>query len=243
MGQTLKTIKFQGGAGAYIEAEISVTPGDVLTIMVGEGGGMSSNVVANAYPAGGRPGTRSGYAMGGGGGRSAILQGSTQIIVAGGGGGAGGTGWNSSQSTRGGRAGQTGENGLYANNSYPCGGYGATPSAPGVAMNCSWGGTIGQAGSPNAGGNAGSFTGSGSNYGNCGGGGGDGYYGGGAGGTHAGGGGGSSYADSLRTANVVYDSSSDGYSAPMTGSSAYVTGVARGNSGAPGGHGLIFISD
>ena len=110
-------------------------------------------------------------------------------------------------------------------------------------MNCSWGGTIGQAGTMNAGGNAGSFSGNGSNYGNCGGGGGDGYYGGGAGGTHAGGGGGSSYADSSVSTNVVYSDSSNGYSAPMTGSSVYMSGIARGNAGGSGGNGLIYISD
>ena len=73
-----------GGAGAYVEGTLAVTPGELLTIMVGSGGTSST-----VYGGGGSP-SIAGNA--GGGGRSAICRGSVSvpannIVVAGGGGG------------------------------------------------------------------------------------------------------------------------------------------------------------
>jgi hypothetical protein len=82
-----------GGPGGGVDATFAVTPGECLTVIVGEygyhGGG-------DGWAHGGDHGTIGGGLNGngasaaGGGGASAILRGSTPLVVAGGGGGGGG---------------------------------------------------------------------------------------------------------------------------------------------------------
>ncbi len=89
-----------GGSGARVNATITVTPGDLLTIYVGAGGGAglggSANVGGAGYGAGGSGGAFYGEGFGGGyggggGGSSALLIGTTvktvQLVAGGGGGG------------------------------------------------------------------------------------------------------------------------------------------------------------
>jgi hypothetical protein len=77
-----------GGGGAYVIGYLDVTPGEVLTVMVGQGGLYNSTTNGTVY-GGGRAsgGDNSGW----GGGRSAICRGTptvlaNNIVVAGGGG-------------------------------------------------------------------------------------------------------------------------------------------------------------
>jgi len=83
---------WSGGAGGYTHGTIAVTPGQVLTVMVGQGGagGATSNATFS-YGGGGRNCTSNDcqYAAKGGG-RSAIrTSGGTELLTAGGGGGGG----------------------------------------------------------------------------------------------------------------------------------------------------------
>jgi hypothetical protein len=97
-----------GGGGAFVEGDLCVTPGEVLTLIVG-GGGLGGNGLqpnTNAYGGGGASPDK-GADAGGGGGRTAIRRNSTgvEIAIAGaGGGGAGGS------NKRGGAAGGVGAN-------------------------------------------------------------------------------------------------------------------------------------
>jgi hypothetical protein len=102
-----------GGAGGYSFGYFSVTNGEVLSVVIGEGGFISSatassNVVTNTFnpfPNGGWGVGRGTGRGGAGGGSSAILRGTNLLVVAGGGGGgcianaaAGGGGGTSGQS-------------------------------------------------------------------------------------------------------------------------------------------------
>lgn len=87
-----------GGSGARVTASINVTPGEVLTVYVGSGGGAglggAGNVGGTGYGAGGNGGPYYGDGFGGGyggggGGSSAVLVGGDDTVVAGGGGGGG----------------------------------------------------------------------------------------------------------------------------------------------------------
>lgn len=78
-----------GGAGGYTEAEISVTPGENLFIMVGQEGSDSGGVTTSTYGGGGGVNWDSGWGGRQGGGRSAIRVGGADILTAGGGGGSG----------------------------------------------------------------------------------------------------------------------------------------------------------
>jgi len=181
-----------GGNGGRIQAQIPVTPGQVLYVNVG---GMGDNgSVSNIWIRGGWNGGGHGYKYGGGGGgatdiRTVAENLNSRIIVAGGGGGGGYRTSTNTTNDRGGRGGNTtAENGFYS----------------GGNTNTSW---IGTAGSQVAGGTRGfsgdGFDGSlgqggrgtsnvfGTTYGS--GGGGGGWFGGG-GSYYSGGGGGSSYA-------------------------------------------------
>ncbi|MFC0600237.1 prealbumin-like fold domain-containing protein [Streptomyces palmae] len=91
-----------GGLGAGVSADVDVTPGQILTVDVGEAGhggddsegpdrtrgGHGGGGDGGAYVAGGQI---SGIAAGGGGGRTVVSSGATSLIVAGGGGGGGAT--------------------------------------------------------------------------------------------------------------------------------------------------------
>lgn len=90
-----------GGNGAIVNATLSVTPGEVLSLELGEGGRTSeipdtgqmvSGSGGGGFATGGAGGVNSTSALGagGGGGATAILSGTTPLVVAGGGGGASG---------------------------------------------------------------------------------------------------------------------------------------------------------
>lgn len=79
---TAPTNESSGGGGGFVKGSLSVTPGQVLTIIVGSGGGDGNGT----YGGGGQPS----FGLGGssGGGRSAIRSGTIELVTAGGGGGA-----------------------------------------------------------------------------------------------------------------------------------------------------------
>jgi len=182
-----------GGLGAQVTSTLSVTPGEVLYVEVGSGGG-------------------TGLTGGGGGGGASDVRtcsitattcpggasssSSSRLVVAAGGGG-GGAGFDSLAGGAGGAAGAGGQPGGVSN--------GGSAGGGGAAGSASSGGNGGAAGaSPASAGGAGTFGegGDGGNGGVGGGGGGGGYYGGGGGGgggqvpdfgAAGGGGGGSSF--------------------------------------------------
>ena len=220
-----------GGAGAYLQGALTVTPSQSLIVIVGGGGGATANL--SAYGGGGAPAS---IGSQGGGGRSAIqITSGTDVVTVGAGGASGRANPQSAVSLDGG-----------------AGSWNGTGS-PGVA---SAGGAayVGQGGTTSAGGACGSKVNApdatdgglyfGGRAGNYGGGGGSGYYGGG-GGTDTGafgngGGGGSSLITNL--ISPTGSNSSNGYSAPGTGVSYYVSGVAAGGSNnTSGGNGRVVI--
>ncbi len=91
------------GRGGFAKSEISVSPGEVLTMVVGGRGSASGQGGFNGGGSGG------GADAGGGGGASDVRRGSVKLIVAGGGGGQGGTGGATVTSNQGGDGG--GQNG------------------------------------------------------------------------------------------------------------------------------------
>jgi hypothetical protein len=205
-----------GGGGAYIEATVDVTPGETLTVYVGEGGAIGDTHFSR----------RDG---GSGGGASGVLRSGTPLVVAGGGGGAGSDGASGTFATGGaggaggGAVGEPGQD-ITLPPTSECqgatGGGGGTQSAGGAGgVGTSNGGAntcVGEAGGPLAGG-SGSNSGcggfsegpedwmaGGTTFNGGGGNGGSGYFGGGGGGAvttycAAGGGGGSSYAEGTAT--------------------------------------------
>lgn len=85
-----------GGAGAYVEGKIAVSPGDIFTIMAGEGGACDGTADNASYGFGGAPYSSDQYG-GYGGGLSGIFTNNTPVtaadftralLIAGGGGGA-----------------------------------------------------------------------------------------------------------------------------------------------------------
>jgi hypothetical protein len=229
-----------GGAGGYLTGSLAVTPGETLQVVVGLGGVLSAAAGTDAQGGGGA-------SVGGnsaqGGGRSAIKRNIssvyTEIVTVGGGGGSGyygnpgGAGSYTTQGHRGGDQSLT-----YVYNTIQAGGGAATRGGQGSYGNTVSDGTQYKGGDVLYG------------YGNPnGGGGGGGYWGGGGGhsgngGTGEGGpgGGGSAYVANLT--NVSGADSSDGVSAPGTGSSYYTTGIAIGGNITTytGGNGLVVIT-
>lgn len=150
-----------GGSGALISGDLRVSEGQVLELIVGNGGigpaGDSSQGLAprnalikggGGYGAGGDMSTGSAmytYAGGSGGGGSAILVGGRPLIVAGGGGGGGGgtgsTLWKTVQDASGGDAGPVAAAGIDEVDSLgsvtvtTAGGAGAAGATPGVRTN------------------------------------------------------------------------------------------------------------
>ena len=215
-----------GGAGAFIQAAVPVTPGETLTLIVGGGGGVASTVASFG---GGGAGGGGGFGTQGGG-RTAIQRGSigaTDYIVVGAGGG--GTSYSS--------AGAGGAGGISAGSpaagTTGLEGQGGTQSAGGAGTS----GVIsaGASGTLGAGGAAGAY----------GGGGGSGYYGGGGSGATAGvggsGGGGSSFVNNVVPIALTAGS---GGTAPNTADQFYVAPVAAGGTSisGTGGNGLIVVS-
>ncbi|GAB5390015.1 MAG: hypothetical protein Alpg2KO_29830 [Alphaproteobacteria bacterium] len=89
-----------GGAGGYTEAQLAVTPGETLTVIVGGGGTTLASLTSSGGNNCGGPSIPGGYGGGGsvegsnttgsggsGGGRSAIRRGSDELVTAGGGSG------------------------------------------------------------------------------------------------------------------------------------------------------------
>lgn len=222
----------RGGAGAYVQGTLTVTPGETLTVVVGKGGGVAAGSAGVAGVFGGGGGVKSGDGSntGGGGGASSILRSTTYVVIAGGGGGgaANGIGGAASATTN-------GQNGTALISPFAtAGGGGQSNGTGGSAGPTSGGGPVysGVAGSTNQGGAGGAYAG----------GGGGGYGGGGGGstiGTDSGGGGGGSSLTSNLT-NFVGTNSGNGTSAPNTSSVYYQSGVAAGGTtGSAGGDGLI----
>ncbi|MCU7614279.1 Ig-like domain-containing protein [Chryseobacterium sp. GMJ5] len=186
-----------GGAGGYTTAKMTVTPGQVLSVRVGQQGAVSST--APTYGGGGGGGAKlSSFGNGAngssGGGYSGIFIGSTPVIIAGGGGGASQGADSSPYPGAGGGGGLVGGGGaayVGGGGTQSAGGAGAGPGdGPGMAGSAYTGGRGGNAVQQFSPFNPGSNEG--------GGGGGGGYYGGGGGASqgsnyNGGGGGGSSY--------------------------------------------------
>jgi hypothetical protein len=210
-----------GGAGCYVQGVLTVTPGETLTIVVGQGGGNKASSFGKTYGGGGAGGGldngRSDIVSSQGGGRSAIVRSSTDLVTAAAGGGG-----------RGGRGGRgrlvTGENG--------------TGAATGGSQTA--GGT--NNGAIYSGGNA--------NQDNSAGGG-AGFYGGGGGGQDQAGGGGSCLTSNLSLLagqSTFGTESSNGVLAPQTSSPFYNSDVAFGATSSygynygSGGNGLVVIS-
>jgi hypothetical protein len=244
-----------GGAGTMVQGILPVTPGESLTIVVGQGGTIDGSTTFGGGGAGGgnmtggsAPGI--GYSgngfpqnAGSGGGRSAIQRGGTaptnDIVVAGGGGG--GTYFSSD------RGGSATFSGTANSGAGGLPGLGGTQTAGGAGGGTGFYGQ-GLGGSRGIGGDTYN-----TNVYNGGGGGGGGYYGGGAGGTNggdgAGGGGGSSLTGGLSLISgqsVLGFNSTNGFTAPNTGSSYYQSGVGNGapainSSPRAGGNGLVVL--
>ena len=193
-----------GGQGASVEdTTVSVSAGQVLSVLVGGVGGVGNLTSGGAGGAPGGGGAGGDYPTpnagaiddgGGGGGFSGVLDPSSQplVIAAGGGGGGGGSGPAGS-----GGAGDTGSGGgvggFFPSSASGAGGGGGTSTAGG-AGGAGAGAGSGDPGSSLAGGQGGASNG---NQSSSGGGGGGGYFGGGGGGagrnSGAGGGGGASF--------------------------------------------------
>jgi hypothetical protein len=205
-----------GGAGGFVTGTLAVTPGETLTIVIGQGGLNGES----AYGGGGGSTEDSNPARGGGG-RSAVRRGAIELVTAGGGGGAGNS---QSGGAGGGETGQQAGPASYstANNGGAGGGGGQNSGGQGG------GGIGGQAGAALQGASAGHH---------AGGGGGGGWYGGGsggAGGTDGGGGGGSSYTGGLTNATT---SSGAGTSCGNSDDNDYQAGTC-----APNQNGLAVFS-
>lgn len=124
-----------GGAGGYSFGYFSVTSGEVLSAVIGEGGFISSTTTAvtvftntaNPFPNGGRGASKSTARAGAGGGSTAFFRGTNFLVVAGGGGGGGPI-----QGSGGGGGGTSGQDG-YADGAAAAsvGGGGGTQSAGG----------------------------------------------------------------------------------------------------------------
>ncbi len=181
-----------GGGGGFTTGLVGVTPGESMTIMVGEGG------IGRGAPAG----------SGDGGGGTALLRFSTPLLVAGAGGG-GGSGDTPTGGGGGGALGETG--GAYSGGGPAFGGAGGTQTAPGAGgvgsrrtgfagLGHDGGHGSNRCGGSGIGGGGTGFGNGGLGYPYCsdggGGGGGGGWFGGGGGGGNwggAGGGGGAGY--------------------------------------------------
>jgi len=247
-----------GGAGGFVSGNLFVTAGEVLTMMVGRAGSVTSQTPV--YSGGGWAGENAYYSstairhVGGGGGLSGIFRGEvTQqnaTIIAGGGGGGGVI----SQ--------QYLDDGLWMNGgaaAWPRGlnGSGGPESAGGEGGGPDAGGN-GSTSSRNSGGDGSAFAGGVSHIsGNTwygGGAGGAGWYGGGASGCFgpasqpgytAGGGGGSSWYDAVNVTDFQHQTGVN-ESAPAADDPDYLSGTARGSDGgaapkATAGSGLIVV--
>ncbi len=235
-----------GGAGGFAQSEITVTPGEVLTVRVGTGGAGASGVYNTDRGRGGA-----------GGGYSGVFRTSTPLLIAGAGGGGGGGGSSSGGANGGAGGGPAGKNGEYKSSCTNAYGRGGTLVAGGEDGQCNdngsgqWGGSL-KGGNAEGGVQSGSaLPGSpGGGYGGhrMGGGGGAGFFGGGGAsqankGGGGGGGGGSNYITGI---NKV-DSQGVGINPPNASDIDYISGVGAAtagaitNNGVAGGNGRVVI--
>lgn len=235
-----------GGGGGFIQADMQVTPGEVLTIIVGQGGSgwnATEGYASSTYPNGG---TATNFG-GGGGGRTEVSKSGVLLIAAGGGGG----GYQFHGDAGRGGAGGASTGGAGGSSPNNAGGGGGTQSAGG-------GGGYGTGASGNPGASKQGGAASGASI--PGGSGGDGYYGGGAGGSGltgvgdsgGGGGGGSNVASGTGLSNiqsVAAAGSSPGNASDgdrgTSGASAmgnYGPGDGATTAGYRGGNGRVVIS-
>ena len=178
-----------GGLGGRVQGSLSVTPGQALSIYVGQ---MPLSNIGGFN--GGGNGANNTYGRGGGGATDIRIGGvalANRVVVAAGGGGGGTNCFSGNQNNGGVGGGTTGGNGYQCNQQTNYVGLGGTQTAGGNNL-----GGLGQAGGLGQGGNGGTT---------YGGGGGGGYYGGG-GGSYGGGGGGSSYALATVVSNSIVTS-------------------------------------
>tara|TARA_Y100000593_G_scaffold7761_2_gene14435 strand:- start:41 stop:1513 length:1473 start_codon:yes stop_codon:yes gene_type:complete len=243
----------QAVAGGYTTGDISVTPGETLTLVVGQGGGYTASGnthTPTTYGGGGRGyvGNHTG-AGGGGGGLAGIFRGSVDqanaLLIAAGSGGVWGYNASPAQAGTGLVLGYAG--GIEAVT--PHGGESHATNNPGGPGTQSQGGKAGNwaSGVPSWNGTAGTAL-QGGDGGHVGGGGGAGYFGGG-GGAHVGyGGGGSAFLGTATNASTI---ASTGVNPPNASDADYVAGVGVGgdqgvtigsNPAGYGGNALIVIS-
>ena len=178
-----------GGLGGRVQGSLSVTPGQALSIYVGQ---MPLSNIGGFN--GGGNGANNTYGRGGGGATDIRIGGvalANRVVVAAGGGGGGTNCFSANQNNGGVGGGATGGDGYQCNQQTNYVGFGGTQTAGGINL-----GGLGQTGSLGQGGNGGTT---------YGGGGGGGYYGGG-GGSYGGGGGGSSYALATLVSNIIVTS-------------------------------------
>lgn len=165
--------------GGRAVADIAVTPGEELTVLVGGAGtgGSGATGELGGFNGGGRGGTgnNSGGGGGGGGGSSTVLRGTTPLVVAAGGGGGAGVSFTGGQ-VNAGSQGEAGETGGFGSGGV--GGGAGTATDPGAGGFGSFGGDDGAGGT----GDTGGVGGDGAGNGGGGGGGGGGLFGGGGGG-------------------------------------------------------------
>src|SRR3989338_7390501 len=190
---------YVGGGGGYTTGSLNVSPGQVLTVMVGQGGNKGNPASSsNTYGGGGYTCNSDCQYSASGGGRSAIRYNSADLITAGGGGGGGSTTAYYGNEIGGAGGGLTGQNG---GSGQGCQGTAGTQSAGGAGGTCSYSGSAGL-----------QYLGGHPNSGSYGGGGGGGWYGGGAGSygasSMAGGSGGSGYFGEGATGMTMTGSSS-----------------------------------
>jgi gliding motility-associated-like protein len=178
-----------GGLGGRVQGSLSVTPGQALSIYVGQ---MPLSNIGGFN--GGGNGANNTYGRGGGGATDIRIGGvalANRVVVAAGGGGGGTNCFSAGQNSGGVGGGATGGNGYQCNQQTNYVGFGGSQTAGGINL-----GGLGQTGGLGQGGNGGTT---------YGGGGGGGYYGGG-GGSYGGGGGGSSYALATVVSNSIVTS-------------------------------------
>jgi hypothetical protein len=210
----------RGGAGGFATGVVAVTPGEVLTVVVGSAGaaGRSGSGGAGGVPGGGRGGLGGSQGGGGGGGLSGVFRGTIAqagaLVLAGAGAGSGGS--NSSATGAGG--------GLVGQAGWSCTGGTQTAGGSGASIAGNGSALRGGDGDPRGGGDGG-------------GGGGAGYFGGGGGpgaSTDAGGGaGGSAYAIPTATSVTL---------AAGTGSSpGNASDPARMGAGSVGAAGAVLL--
>ncbi|MEK7068925.1 MAG: glycine-rich protein, partial [Patescibacteria group bacterium] len=135
-----------GGIGGYTTGALSVTPGQVLGIVVGGSGtGSAINIYTLGVKPGGYGGGGNGFGGAGGGGRSAVRISNEDIMTAGGGGGADADWWTLTRTHGGNGGGLIGANGVARPAWGPSSGLGGTQNEGGLI-----GGTKYRGGSCNA---------------------------------------------------------------------------------------------